>query len=740
MTQVSVQLRVSSVRSVGRYGGVIFSGVTDTKEYFVAVCKKDTVSDGHFIVKGQQWQITGTLRKWKDENQIDVTCAEMLRPSGRNIIDWIARSEECAGIGSVKATKLYERFGPMLIEHIRNANVAALKEVISEDAAALLCYAFEKHKVASTLLWLDRLAIDRAIAQKIANFYKNCAQEKIEENPYRLISFSAAWIKVDDLAQRRFGIKLDDPRRLEAAVEEVLYAGMRDGHTCLPDNNVVAKLKTLLRGKILAEKAASLEQPSTQYRRVGNFLQPSGTFLIEQYVAQRLRIISNPQDSEQKFLFSPKNNDFEIIADSIAHYEVEHSITLTDEQRLAIATSATNNLSLILGGAGTGKTTVLRALYKVLTAQRHDIAIYQIALAGRAAQRMSEANGRESMTIAGFLLNVDPSMLGYGSVVVVDEMSMVDVILMHRLLRHIPPGTKLILVGDPSQLPPIGPGLVLHCLADCPSIPQTKLVVTKRQSVESGIPAVADSIRVHRIPEFAQYSGCAQGVSFVPCADSLIDATIRRIYGELGGSGNNNNVQILSTTKTGYGGAQDINAIFHKEFRCNDELFYTYDKDYGKVGAQTIDRIPLRVGDLVMYTQNDYHLGLRNGSLGIIIQGVDASSRDAVCCICEFEGNRYHLNSSQAEALRHAYSITVHKSQGSQFQRVIVPIRKSRLLDQTLIYTAVTRGVDQVVLVGNWDEACDAITGPAKSALRHINLPFFLKHDPDRLNVSTLED
>jgi exodeoxyribonuclease V alpha subunit len=724
VTDHSVVIRVTAVLSRGRPGGAIVSGVTDTDQSLVAVCNQQLIPDSSLVDKGQLWFISGPIKIWgpRRRSQIEARSAELMRPSGKNIVAWITNSSMCPGIGRVKASRLYKKFGEDLVAHIMTRNICALIEVVTEHCADMLCHAFAESNLGPTLLWLDRMAIDRRIGQKVVHYYGDQAQRKIEENPYRLISFAENWKKIDNLAQTKLNIAVDDPRRLDAAVEEVLYAGMLDGHTCLPTNSVSSRLWNLLGQESLAKNALAMKEPSSQYVRIDDLLQASGPYLIERYLADRLSEIAADQETGQEPLFGGMSGDLSVVNDVITEYEMSHGFDLTAEQRTAVSVSANANLSLILGGAGTGKTTVLKALYQVLDATHPNISIYQIALAGRAAQRMSEATGRESKTIAGFLLSVEADHLGHGSVIVVDEMSMVDAILMYRLLRHIPPGTKLILVGDPSQLPPIGPGLVLHVLAGHPAIRQTELKVTKRQSTTSGIPSVAAAIRAHRVPSFAEYAGLGNGVSFVPCADAHIEAAVRRVYGDLGGDGADNSVQILSITKNGCGGVQNINTAFHNEFRRDGEVLYAHDATFGRVGAQTHDRIPLRVGDLVLYTENDYKLGLRNGSLGVVISALEATDRDADCCICEFDGLLYRLNSRQVDALRHAYAITIHKSQGSQFERVVIPIRKSRLLDQTLVYTAVTRGVEQVVLVGDFEAACNAIVAPPSAARRHVTL------------------
>lgn len=742
----NVSLRITSIRRRGKSGGAVFSGVNDCAEHYAVVCDYRLLPNATLIEKGQVWLIEGPIAirsstvgnstLLRHEQVINATSAELLRPAGRNVVDWISNCPDCAGIGQVKARRLYDRFGPDLVDLIEQRDIEALNEVINEDAAQLLCNAFGKFKVANTLLWLDRIGISRKMGQSVVNYWQDKSQEKIEANPYALISFEADWKKVDAFARCRLGIAEDDSRRLNGAVEDVLYGSMKQGHTCLPENEARTRLAQLLESAELAERALnplpqsgpnSEDDCANPFQRIDGFLQANGTWLIESYVARRLHeMVAGEDESGQSGLFSQIAANPEGIEQIIDDYEATHGLTLSDEQQLAVRISAVNHLSLILGGAGTGKTTVLKALYAVLDDQRGNIPIFQLALAGRAAQRMAEATGREAMTIAGFLTKIDPATIELGSVIVVDEVSMVDVILMYRLLRHIPSGVRLILVGDPSQLPPIGPGLVLHAVAGLPSIPQTELKVVKRQSSASGIPQVAAAIRAHQVPTWAEYQGKGSGTSFVACDEAKIEETVQGIYEDLGGDGTNYAVQILSITNANLGGVKDLNIALHNRYQTDGVLVICLDAEYGNVAANTLDRIALCVGDLVIFTENNYSLGLRNGSLGRIMEALPVSDPDDPCCRCEFDGVDYLLNSSQIHALSHSYSITVHKSQGSQFTRVILPIRKSSLLDQTLIYTAVTRGVDQVVLVGDLDATSAAIRAPATASRRNVMLPTLL--------------
>ena len=554
------------------------------------------------------------------------------------------------------------------------------------------------------------------------------------------------------------------------------------GHTCLP----TAKLKDVLRGVLksstLAQKAIEASHTADSFVITGDNFQTTGAYLMESYVAKRLLAMANGNDDEgQNELFTSSMVDAAAVNTSIEKYESNNGFPLNAQQKEAVRVCASSSLSLILGGAGTGKTTVLKAVCQTLEAAQPGLVIYQLALAGRAAQRMSASTGRPSQTLAAF--SAEKEIPG-GSLIIVDEMSMVDIILMFRLLRQIPQGTRLILVGDPSQLPPIGPGLVLHALASHPAIPQTELKVVERQSDASGIPQVAAAIRAHHEPVWAPYAAdggmggisphgdspvggrekhpsdagmekhaqslssfpllettavsphrvegagglAGSGVSFVECSDKDLNAMVERIYVELGGDGSTYDVQILCTTKEKSGGVNPLNLVMHDKFHGQSQRVQTYNAEFGLVNALTAQHRHLSVGDLVMFSKNDYLLDLRNGSLGMISKALTPDDGEAVCCLADFEGKQFKLTSFHVGSLSHAFAITVHKSQGSQFIRVIVPIRANRMLDQALIYTAVTRGVDQVIFVGDKAAAVRAIKAPAFATLRHVALTSLLQH------------
>lgn len=729
------EVRITSIRSRGKRGGVIFAGVADSGERLVVRCDYSLVPDAGVVDKGQVWRVEGRPehrnyqadRYTRRETQIEATLIDLVLPSGKNLIDWIANSDDCPGIGKVLATRLYQAFGESLLQCISNADISALESILTAKQATALCSAFKRYNIAETLFWLDRVGIPQRIGRKVLEYFGDRARERIESNPYLLISFWTDWELVDGFARSRFGIDNDDARRLSAAADHVLYGAYKDGHTCLPPVVASQRLKALLSDVSLVKLSLNANR-SAGFRVLasGNY-QAEGAAVIEATVASRLLSIARGEEGiGQRSLLSSSFTSVNAVEAAIADFELALHWPLGLEQRTAVETCIRSRLSLILGGAGTGKTTVLRCLYDVLEATQAGVVVYQMALAGRAAQRMTEATGRPSMTIAAFLARVQGSDLSEDSVIVVDESSMVDVILAYRLLNHIPPGAKLILVGDPSQLAPIGPGLVLHALAGQSQIPQVTLTEIRRQTGASGIPRVAEAVRSHQIPVYANYFGKGSGVSFVACSDRELHSTVLRVYEELGGSGTDFAVQLLTITVDQLGGAKPFNQALHAKFRAGAEQVLYLDAQFGVVAAETNDKVPLKVGDLIIFGRTDEELQLRNGSLGRIVEALPVTDEDSPICVCDFEGVERKLSASHLESIRHAYAITIHKSQGSQFDRVVIPIRKSLLLDQSLIYTAITRGVQQVVLAGDIAAAAAAIQAPSKANRRFVNLPALL--------------
>lgn len=756
----TVTLLVRSVRP-SRFGALFYGIDVDGQGYAVE-CAPSLIPDSSFVETGQIWLVAGPVRMrssttpsgfLRHELVILAKNAELTRPSGQRWIDWISESKSCAGIGQRKARLLWDKFGPDLEQLAVAHDVATLSTVISPELAERLCCAIKKSSIATALSWLDLVGMPRKLSKKVVDHWAERTREQVEANPYFLLSFEAKWARVDAFARAQLKVARDDPRRLVGAIEQSLYDGMAMGHTCLPIADVRKRIAKLLSDRKgpewkLAEAALAITQPTSAlgylpYRIVGDYIQANGLKIIEQDIAERiLQMMSGEEGAGQVGLFNQIPIGGQAIEKIIEDYRADKRYPLNAEQRQAVRTSTANHLSLILGGAGTGKTTVLDALYQVLRAQQPEVAIYQIALAGLAAQRMEHVTKLPSMTIASFLLRVEVGEIEIGSIVVVDESSMVDVLLFHRLLGHLPPGTRLILVGDHCQLPGIGPGSVLHALADHPKIPQTHLIQVTRQSQASGIPVVAQAIRDHQKPQWDSYYGKAaprrpqprtqdglfdRGVSFISCSTSELNDAAVQIYEELGGCGHDHSVQILSPFKNGSGGVHDLNSVLHAKYHKKAPEVMYRDREWGVLRVNTICRLTLREGDLVMFSENNYQLNLRNGTLGRIVKALPVGEPGAPCCEVTFDGGSFQFTEEQARGLEHAYALTVHKAQGNQFRRVLIPVKRSRLLDNSMLYTAVTRGVEQVVLIGDVDAAVAAIQAPSNAKRRCVMLSKLLE-------------
>jgi exodeoxyribonuclease V alpha subunit len=343
---------------------------------------------------------------------------------------------------------------------------------------------------------------------------------------------------------------------------------------------------------------------------------------------------------------------------------------------------------MILGGAGTGKTTVLKAI--MWAVEKMNGTVHAVALAGRAAIRMTEATGCPARTIAGFLGAAERGdlELGGSDLVVVDEASMVDLPLAYSLMRAIPEDARLLMVGDPYQLPPIGMGLVFSVYAADDRIPKVELMQVHRQAKETGIPQIAAQIRMGTRPGLNPYEGAKAGISFLPCTIAEAQAQVIELVSELGGP---SEVQILSPIKNGPSGIKAINAALHRLRTMGRDEWQGY-----------------AVDDPVIWLENDYDRKIWNGTLG----GVQAAGPTSLFVLWDGHDKPMDMGLSDLDSLDLAYAISVHKAQGSQFRRVIVPVFKNRLLERTLIYTALTRATEQVVFIGDADALRQAVEAP----------------------------
>lgn len=691
-TSVRVKLAVREVLGTTFRGGAVFSGTTEDDIALRVVATPEVLPRCPAV--GEVWAVTGEVEHHAryGEQLLASECRYEV-PAGRLLIRYLADSAAFEGIGEGKAKALWAAFGDRLVPTLTSGDARALEAVLTPPMAEKLVSAWlSKASEVDLMAFLDAHGFDLRLAAKLNKVWGDRARDMLDANPYYLLAF-ASWKPVD-LAAARLGVAKDDPRRLVGAVESALYDRLQRGHT-LTDKARLLRLTTRKLGGRGASEAVqlALEELAITGSDIEGF-RTAGAAALEGGIADRLRAMLKGETPGQATLFNAQQGK-KWAEPLIASVEREQRFGFNEDQREAIFMPFSHNFSLLTGGAGVGKTAVLRAIIKLAESQH--LKVFQMALAGRAAKRMSESTGFPSMTIAKFLIDVRAERLEItsDSLVILDEASMLDLPTAYRILRVLPDGARLLLVGDPAQLAPIGFGLVFHKLVGLPDVPQTNLVEVHRQAASSGIPEVAKAVRKHQVPDFVHFEGRHAGVSFIDCDPDGTMEVLRRLKAAWKGD----EWQCLCSVKGGRAGIHIVNASFHAE-ACGGDPF-----------AATIV-----AGEPVIHLVNDYERGLMNGTLGTVIE-VLADSSLAI----EFEGIRHVLHRDDArDRIELAYAISVHKAQGSQFARVAVLVSKSQNLDHALLYTALTRGVDQVVFIGDRSAFHAAVKAPPLASQRSV--------------------
>ena len=649
----------------------------------------------HHSEYGEQFSVTAF------EKELPSTAADILRYlSGRNV----------KGIGPVTALKLVNRFGDDTFDVIEN-HPDWLADIpgISPKKASEICESFREQTGIRSLMMFCRNHVGSASVTKIYQRWGAGAVGILQKNPYILcseldrISFERA-----DAIAESLGFAKDDPLRLTAGIHYVLrYNASVNGHACLPIERLLdaaaeelsverKKLSELIPSLIAERKLDALKLGDTLYI----YTPENGD--DESYIAEKLRLL----DSTAVTVSAPD------IERMIERLENEWGITYCREQRIAIYEAFGRGVLIVTGGPGTGKTTVIRALMRMF-----DMLGFRVALAaptGRAAKRMSEATSEEAKTIHRMLemervsdlrprFNRDEKEPLDENAIIIDEASMIDLPLMAALLRAVKRGSRVILIGDASQLPSVGCGNVLADLIRSGAFGTVSLSEIFRQEKGSLIITNAHRINAGELP---QLSRDATDFFFVSrnreeeipdTVVQLIRERLPRTYGEE----IRQQIQVITPSRRGRSGTENLNLLLagtmnppskrKKQLGFRDTVF--------------------REGDKVMQLKNNYELewekggvsgvGVFNGDIGYI-ESVDPIAEELTV---DYDGRRVVYKSGDLEELEHAYAITVHKSQGSEYPVVLVPLYACGSLLQTrnLLYTAVTRARRMVILVGRAD-------------------------------------
>ena len=695
----------------GKLGRVIFNNPENG--YTVAVFDTE---EGSFRIAGSfaepktgaAYRLEGrfTIHP-KYGEQFSVSSYEEVMPEGADAILEFLSAGNIRGIGPVTARAIVDVFGDEALAVIEKTPEKLLQiSGIGAKTLAKITESFgESREFANTAIELRELGIEMSEAVRVYKIYGSDSVRIVRENPYTLaedirgINFN----KADQIAAR-LGVDPDSSMRIESGIRYMLKAWAASGSTLVPERPLVERTAGFL--DVMMENvrdslrdmvfAGELEEDSVEDIQV---IYLYGYFHAEQRVAHALKRIREA---------APKP-----VPVQYENYLNGGDIELSEEQKRAVEACLANNVTIITGGPGTGKTTIINTLVRIF-----DFAGFETALAaptGRAAKRMEEASGKPAMTIhrlLEFVWSDEEDTLNFGrneenplgqDVIIIDEASMIDLMLMDGLLNAVSEGTRLIFTGDADQLPSVGAGNVLRDMIASECIPTIRLREIFRQAEGSGIVASSHLINSGEYP--AQQDGNDFFI-ISKTNENSISETVKELIGGRIEAGfdfvhSADDIQVLTPTKRGMLGAPSLNAVLQEVINPADES-----KAEMKVGSVTF-----REGDKVMQLKNNYGAewrsdyfttegeGVFNGDMGIIESIDDAGKTMTV----RMDDRVIDYAGDMLEEIDLAYAVTVHKSQGSEFPVVIIPVLNFPpvLMTRNLLYTAVTRGKKLVIIVGD---------------------------------------
>ena len=661
------------------------------------------------ISAGELVQASGT---WVNDRshgpQFKAAFLKAAPPTTRDGIERYLGSGLVKGIGPVYAERLVQAFGEGVFDVIEQAPERLQAEVagIGPRRAERIVRSWAEQKVVrEIMLFLHAHGVGTSRAVRIFKTYGADAVQVITENPYRLArDIRGLGFKSADRIASRLGIERTAMIRARAGISYALAEALDEGHCGLPTEELRALAAELLAIPAeIVDQALELELAQgavvadTVEGRACVFL--AGLYRAERAIAERLLRLLEGRPAWPAI----------DAAKAIPWVETKVGIRLAQSQQKAVRLALASKVLVITGGPGVGKTTLVNAILKIL--QSRACAIALAAPTGRAAKRLGEATGLEARTLHR-LLEADPSTGGFKrdeerplecDLLVVDEVSMVDVPLMHGLLKAVPARAALLLVGDVDQLPSVGPGQVLADLIGSGSVPVVRLTEVFRQAARSRIVTNAHRINRGRMPDLARDPQA--DFHFVACAGpedgvaKLLEVVAKRIPARFG-LDPVRDVQVLCPMNRGGLGARSLNLELQKLLNPPGELRV---ERFGWVFGP---------GDKVMQVQNDHERQVYNGDLGIV-RRVDPDEGELVVA---FEGREVRYGFGELDELVLAYAVTVHKSQGSEYPAVVIPLTTQHypMLQRNLVYTGVTRGKRLVVLVGQKRALALAVRGEAR--------------------------
>jgi exodeoxyribonuclease V alpha subunit len=702
--------------------------VRGKREPVTVVGHAASVSEGETIQASGRYENTAQHGLQFRAERLQVT-----QPSTVEGIEKYLGSGLIRGVGRELAKRLVRAFGERVFEVVEQ-HPERLRTVdgIGPVRAQRILEGFrEQQAVREIMLFLQSHGVGTARAVRIYKTYGADAVPLIAENPYRLArDIRGIGFKTADEIARRLGIARDAPIRARAGLSYTLLEAVGDGHCALPEEELLEH----------AERLLEIARPVLD-DALGHELE-QGNLIADQLEGRRAVFLTALWSAERQIAAcvrriaagAPPWGPIDVAA-ALRWVEQRLSVELSTSQRAAIEVVLGSRAAVITGGPGVGKTTLVNALLRIVRAKGVRVAL--AAPTGRAARRLAESTGLEAKTIHR-LLEVDPRRGGFRrgpdlplecDLLVVDEASMVDVPLLSALVQALPPRAALLLVGDVDQLPSVGPGQVLRDVIDSGRVPTARLTEIFRQAAESRIVTSAHRINQGYLPELEPPGANAEASDFyfVDADDpddalrKLLEIVARRLPRRFG-LDPLRDVQVLSPMNRGSLGARALNLELQR-------LINPPSSERAEV--QRFGWI-FRAGDRVMQTENDYDKDVFNGDLGVVA-GIDPATQELQA---DFDGRRVVYRFGELDQLALAYAISVHKSQGSEYPAVVVPLALQHylMLQRHLLYTAVTRAKRVVVLVGQ-RRALQLAVKSRPMARRYSRLRELLARDRDVAEV-----
>ena len=703
-----------------------------------------------FINKGDTLKLIGKFVEHKDYGeQFKVETFEKIMPQTLGALEKYLANGNVKGVGPATATKIIDKFGEETI-HVLKYEPQKLAQIkgISKDKAVEISESFvENWEVWQIVRFLEKFGIGAESAKKVYDLLGVNAIEEIEADPYILMEISRGvdFKQIDEMAIR-LGIEKENQKRIKSGIKYALIRITYNGHCCTLKTNLIEYVKQLLgiTEEVIEDGIINLKVNNEiiiEDRDGEEWIYLYTFFNAEQQIADRVMALDKARNIKK---VSNIEKELKII-------EEKTDIILSEKQKEAIKAINENNVTIITGGPGTGKTTIIKSIIEIYKQKKYKIVL--CAPTGRAAKRMTETTGEEASTLHRLLeigkvdeeslFKKDTEYKGApidADIIIVDEVSMVDMFIMSYLLDCIYKGTKLILVGDSDQLPSVGPGSVLHDLIASDKMTTVHLDKIFRQAAKSKI--IVNAHRVNSGKRFIEkddkelVEDAKQDFFFIKenNQEKILEQVLSLCNGRLKKFGDYDffeSIQVLTPTKKGLLGTRELNKALQKELNPHRDG----ETEKNSMGAT------FRIGDRIMQIKNNYDMywerlkdeevesgnGVFNGEVGSIIEinekekNITVKFDDEKICWYEF---------NQLEELEHSYCITIHKAQGSEFDVIImvIPQAAPMLLTRNLLYTGITRAKKMLIIIGN-ERVVNYMIDNVDSKKRNTGLEYKLKNN-----------